>query len=297
MKKFVSLGFSCQSRFTLDSFRADQPSMPYDWCITTKTFVLQSLESMDGREFTPSIDELELYEMSVDKTQGLGKSGVWFWHDFSRNGHLLTENWKSEANYLAKYPILWQRFLTLLRDASQEKVFVISNSQSNLDQFATSDEDFSLKFGMNSEYLDELTKKLDAAGAINYKLIVLLRSLQDYIDIVSKSRLYNIDPRFVGSLSLPFHKIVAESLLQQPTVKSNLDCLVGHYDNGVQIIHAPFDSLIILDANKFACGVAKSFSDGYVFSFAGGINFISYAVEDGGYINFANKTKWRRLHD
>lgn len=269
--------------------------MPYDWCITTKDFLLRSLAGGDGKEFTPPIDQLEVYEMTKDKTQGLGKDGVWLWHDFTRNGHSLTDSWASEVNYLSKYPVLWKRFLTLSRDPGKEKVFIVSNSQSNLDQFSSSDEDFFAKFGMNSEYLDALNEHLKAAGAKNYRLIVLLRGMGEYIDIISKSRLHNIDPRFVGALTLPFHQIVSEALLAPPASKSALERLVGKYDNGIHIIPAPFDSLVVLDSDGYACGVIKSVADRYVCSFTGGTDYVTYAIAEGESILFANKSSWRRI--
>ena len=205
MKHYISLGFSCQSRFAIDSFTADHRGMPYDWLVTTKEFILETLTNLDGREFTPPTEELQIYEMVTEKTEGLRRNGIWFWHDFPRDGTRLAGNWRSETKVLEKYPKLWKRFLETIRDGSKRKVFVISNSQFNLNEFLMPGGNFADHYRIDTAYLELLNRKLEAAGAVNFELLVLTRTIGEFVDIAMNSSLHNLDARFVGLLGLPIH--------------------------------------------------------------------------------------------
>ena len=63
-------------------------SMPYDWNITTKEFVLRTLTNQDGKEFTPAVEELTVYQMP-DTTQGPHKDGIFFGMIFQGMAHHL----------------------------------------------------------------------------------------------------------------------------------------------------------------------------------------------------------------
>lgn len=296
MNKLISLGFSCQSKFILDYLNPKQPTMPYDWSITTKEFVLQSLASMDGREFLPDIRELEFYEMPKEGTQGLGRSGIWFWHDFPRKGHKLDPNWSLEKNYLTKYPILWARFLHEIRNSEVPKIFIISNSQSNLDQFSNSSLDFSEKFGIDSRYLIELTNHLNNAGAKNYELMVLLRGIEEFMELTSAPKPnVKITAIFVGSLSLPFHIKIADSLFKNIHTDSQIASLIGLYDNGAEIVEFDQDLAIVLNSTKTPWAIARLTAKGYIFSFSGSIDNTFTAAIKGDLLLFSNKTKWKKV--
>ena len=295
MKKFISLGFSCQSRLSIDAVTADHRALPYDWCFTTKAFILKSLTDLDGAGFRPPIDTLALYEMPIEKNQGPGVDGVWFWHDFPREGNTLLPGWRNHHSFSEKYPFLWDRFLRLIRDPGAEKVFILSNSQYNLDQLASSYDDFSAKFGIDSSFLTELDQALLAAGACNYRFIILSRRIEDFFDIILNSRLSHIDPRLTGPLLLPYHPIIAHSLLDNGAPGGILDRLIATYDNGAQIISAPFNTLAIVNAQGQAWGAVRSFSDGMIISFADGLNQVFTAIEDGGDLYLSNKTRWRKV--
>lgn len=297
MKHYISLGFSCQSRFAIDSLSADHRAMPYDWLISTKAFILETLTSLDGREFTPSTGALQIHEAKSEGMQGAYGNGAWFWHDFPRNGNRLAENWRAETNHLAKYPKLWKRFLDLIRDGSRRKVFVLSNSQFNLPEFLRPPGDFSAHYGINAAYLELLNQKLEAAGAVNFEFLVLLRSLGEFIDIGQNCRLQNLDARFVGTLSLPIHIQVASSLLHPAKAGPDLDRLIGRYDNGVEIIRAPFDSLLVLAPGNVSWGVARRHFNGYLFSMVGPINSLHKAIEDDGSLYFSTKDRWRKISE
>ena len=297
MKKFISLGFSCQSRLSIDAVTADHRALPYDWCFTTKDFILKSLTNLDGAGFWPSVDALELYEMPVEKNQGPGTDGIWFWHDFPREGNALLPDWRNHHAFAAKYPHLWDRFLRLIRDPTQEKVFVLSNSQYNLDQLASGPDDFAAKFGLDSAFISALDQALLSAGACNYQFIVLCRRIEDFFDLILNSKLPHIDPRLVGALLLPYHPIVAHSLLDNDAAISSLDDIIGTYDNGAQIISAPMNTLAVINGHGQAWGAVRSFSDGMIMSFADGLNQVFTAIQDGRDLYLSNKARWRKISD
>jgi hypothetical protein len=273
---------------------ADHRSFPFDWCITTRDFVLQTLGTLDASGFTPPLEQLEQYEMPLEKTQGVGKDGVWLWHDFPRNGHELHPDWRQKTNYLTKYPFLWERFLSTIRDPSRRKTFIISNSQDNLEEFAGSEHDFAGKFGLSANYLHTVHDLLENAGAENYEFVVLSRKMGDYLDIINKCELENLDPRFVGPLSLPFHSVVANSILQTGDQNSDFRNILGEYENGNHIVEAPFNSVLVTDKDGRTIGAAKHFHEGFIFSFDGGKDHVARAVEDEGTIHFSNKWKWKK---
>ena len=293
--KYLSLGFSCLTRFTINSISADRRAMPYDWTITTKDFVLQTLTNLDGKEFSPNIDELLLYEMPIDKTQGLGKNGIWFWHDFHRDGKLIKPNWKTNTNFSEKYKFLWQRFLILIRDKTIKKCFVASNCQSNLIEFSTQSSNFKKYFGLDSNYISSLNEKLIFAGAKNFEIIVMNRDIEDFIDISNNCNLNNIRHNYFGSLSLPFHSVAANSLISTEDTRRPLEILIGKYDNEYELASNSFDTLVILDKNKNPIGMAKNYFDGYLFSFIGGNDVIFTAIAENNVIYFSNGTSWSKI--
>jgi len=269
--------------------------MPYDWAITTKDFVLQSLTDLDGKGFTPNIDDLIIYEMPIDKTQGLSKDGIWFWHDFERDGKRIKSNWKTNTNFSDKYKFLWARLLISIRDETMKKCFIISNCQSNLVEFSTGTDNFKNKFGLDSIYISNLNERLISAGARNYEIIVMNRSIEDFIDISNNCNLKNIRHNYFGSLSLPFHSVAANSLISTEETRRPLDILIGKYDNEYELAPNSFDTLVILDKNKKPIGMAKNYFEGYLFSFIGGNDIIFTAIIQNDVIYFSNGTSWAKI--
>lgn len=43
--------------------------------------------------------------------------------------------------------------------------------------------DFSAHYGINAAYLEQLNRKLEAAGAVNFEFLMLMRNLGEFIDI------------------------------------------------------------------------------------------------------------------
>jgi len=274
-------------------------SMPYDWNITTKEFVLRTLTNLDGKEFTPAVEVLTVYQMP-DTTQGPYKDGIYFWHDFSRDGPSLVPHWRDEINYLQKYPFLWDRFIRVIRDPSIKKVFLISNTQSNLDQYADDRQDYERKFGIDAQYLDELKQKLDLAGALNYEFLVLFREVEEFLNVLEKSDLDYVDPRFIGS-HWTLNNTIANSLIQRAEPVLRSATIAGLYRSGEQVLEvrtAPRDTLIVFDGNKQVWAVAKAYADGYFFSFARegtAETEILTAVEGDGAIHFSNDYVWKKI--
>jgi hypothetical protein len=299
-EKYVSLGFSCQSRYTLATLSADHRGMPFDWSITTRQFVLESLQEGDGRGFTPAPDELKIYQMPNTGAEGLGSDrGIWFWHDFPRGNDLkLAANWRTASDFPQKYIALWERFLKCIRDPGQRKRFVVSNTQENLDQFWTSLHDFQFKFGLDFSYASKLFEVLVELGTKNFEIEFLIRNIDDYIDLVGRPEIKNFHPKFVGPLALPTHNIVANSLLYSVDIDaiSHVRELAGQYDNGAVIVPVAYNSAMIYDANKNCQGVAYDFPGGFIFCFMGGVSKVFRAVIDNNCIYFENKSRWRKLN-
>jgi len=297
--KYISLGFSCMSRGYGSLVSPDPRALPYDWNITTKEFVLRSLTNLDGGEFTPAVDELSVYEMP-DTNQGPYKDGIFFWHDFSREGPFLVPNWREEINYLQKYPFLWERFLKLIKDDAVRKVFIISNAQSNIDQYSSSKRDYSEKFQIDSLYLEMLKQKLDLAGVKNYEFLILFGVIDEFLDVIRTSKLDCIDPRFVGA-HWGLNNTIANSLIKREFPMPNAGRIVGMYDNSghqAEIQLAPHNTFVILNSEKKVWGAAKSYADGYLFSLLRGDSKeadIFTAAEYNGTIFFSNNYNWHKV--
>lgn len=295
MKHYISLGFSCLTRFTIDTFSADHRAMPYDWLVSTKSFLLETLTHLDGREFIPSTEEMQVYTTETEKIEGPYKDGAWFWHDFPRSNSRLAENWRSENNFSEKYPVLWERFLNLVRDDSRKKVFVLTNAQSNLHEFLMPPSDFADHYGIDTAYLEQLHQKLEMAGAKNFEILVLLRNIWEFVNIALNCKLPNLDARFAGPLNLPFNLPIARSLIQPAEPEADLQKLVGFYDNGVRFVPTAFNSLLILADGKMPWGVARSYADGYIISSVGPANNIYRAIEQDGGLYLSNKERWQKI--
>ncbi len=169
-----------------------------------------------------------------------------------------------------------------------------------MDQYAYDRQDYERKFGIDEQYLSALRQKLDLAGAQNYEFLVLCREVEEFLNLLEKSDLDCLDPRFIGS-HWTLNNTIANSLIQraEPTLKSTT--IVGRYMCGEQEIEirlAPKDSLIVLDANKKVWAVAKAYADGYFFSFVRegtAETEILTAVEGDKAIHFSNDYVWKKI--
>ena len=154
MDLFISLGFSCQSKILIKKLNLNTISMPYDWCIVTKKFVEKTLNSNNSKYFKPKIENLKLYEMPFEKTQGVREDGIWFWHDFRRLGNKIDSDWKNDKNYISKYDYLWGKFIKIIKNNDINKKFIISNAQPNLIEFSENKDDFKKKFSIDCNFLE-----------------------------------------------------------------------------------------------------------------------------------------------
>ncbi|MEI8395494.1 MAG: hypothetical protein WCF85_12205 [Rhodospirillaceae bacterium] len=299
MKTMISLGFSCQSRYTINRCVASPATYPFDWLITTKKFLLNCFLH-NGSNFCESIMQLDVYEMPVQKVQGVAGKGIYYWHDFRRNGLTLAENWRENVDKLVyKYTHLWEKLTIILRDKFIEKILIISNSQHNLNQFAQSREEFNEKFGIDEKFIADIVISLLQYGAVNFKVIVLSRNMFPYdknIDAISGH--YDLaDVHFVGVLSLPTNDLVATSLLHHYNGlcldSSRLDTITGKYHNGAKIVRdKKGNACVVYNSIGMPWAEARLFPEGYIFAFCSIVDSVFTAVYDNGKIIFSNNTSW-----
>jgi len=296
MTKLISLGFSCQSRFLLNCISDDSPSMPFDWIITTKKFILSELLAKDGSGFCKDVSELEMHVMPGEKIEGLGKDGIWFWHDFPRTADekYLRADYRDHNDLSGKYRYLWARFIAAITDNSERKQFIVSNSQANLVEYASSDEDFQEKFRIDSEYVRALRAGLDSLGVQNYEVTYLVRSMEEYIELTSDQANFELDIRFVGPLSLPLKPIAAAAMVAGKTNDKSIASLLGRYDSGLEIVQSSSSCAIVLNEDKKPLAVVKMSPDCLTFCFSGGVDSVVIARNDGDNIYFPSGASWRK---
>jgi hypothetical protein len=62
----IPLEFSCQTRFAINTGFAAVPAMPFDWTITTRSFLIAALET-DGALLNISENEACVYTMPYER--------------------------------------------------------------------------------------------------------------------------------------------------------------------------------------------------------------------------------------
>jgi hypothetical protein len=210
---FISLGYSCQTRFTLDQIHPDQKRMPFDFNITSRPALISAFET-DGASLQHGEHSATIYEMKSGDREGVEVSGMFFWHDYPLDEHKvrLHREWPNKiATVNEKYAALWQRFADLIR-ADQSKTLVLSNSQRNLPDFAEDEADFDLKFGLGRLAFEEITGALEAFGARNYRLKFLSRSRSELEETAAIAD-ERLDHRYLGPTTLRLDPKVALPLL------------------------------------------------------------------------------------
>ena len=193
MNLFISLGFSCQSKLLIKKLNLNTLSMPYDWCIVTKNFIKKSLNSNNLNHFTPDKKLLKLYEMPFEKTQGVFKDGIWFWHDFKRLGNKINPNWKNDTNYISKYDYLFKKFLKVTKNNEINKKFIISNAQPNLNEFTKSEKDFKKKFSINKDFLESVIESLKEKNVKNFEILTISENKKEYNELI-KNKIKLVKP-------------------------------------------------------------------------------------------------------
>ncbi len=126
--KYVSLGFSCQSRFSIDLFTADHRRNPFDFNISTKEAVLRGLTT-SGANFEHTKPEIDLYRMTEEGRSGVSCNGLYFWHDYPMDGRELASSWDTKIDGVnAKYRFLWKRFEDLLIKSPDPVTYLVKPS-------------------------------------------------------------------------------------------------------------------------------------------------------------------------
>lgn len=233
----LSLGHSCQSRFIIDAIDPSGRRMPFDFNVTTRPALIRALET-DGASLLHDEDNAAVFSTPVDGRQGLDVGGFFIWHDYplADDRLSLAKGWQFEiARVNEKYAALWSRLSALLR-ADEPKTLVLSNSQHNLGQFATGDEDFARRFGLGRAAFDALVHALDGHGARNYRLLFLTRSIMEFGETTTLAD-PRLEHRFVGTLSLHPDPRVARSIMHDET-GAGAAMLSGLYDDGAWKVEA-----------------------------------------------------------
>ena len=136
----VSLGMSCQTTWQIQSNapliatllrtadRVSQGGMPFDWLICPPVSVANMLAA---RSFFPAAKA----QLQLNHAPYWPEHNVYYWHDF----RLPAGGYDTAAGFeqaTAKYQYLLNRFSGL--SSMARRIFVISNTQNNLDQVARS---------------------------------------------------------------------------------------------------------------------------------------------------------------
>ena len=101
--RLISLGLSCQTKFSIDLCSADFLSLPFDYNTTTKSFVLDAFAT-EGTSFLISLDEAIIYQMPIYRQCGILAHGTYCGFRPNRN-HLRTVfQWSSDHG-----PEKWRR--------------------------------------------------------------------------------------------------------------------------------------------------------------------------------------------
>lgn len=285
----ISLGFSCVTRFVLNVFDCSMLRLPYDYNITPKNFLLESLQ----RKGMPFFEgDFSVYEMSLSKEQGLQRgNGIMLWHDFDRIEHKIAPGWEGKiCTVNEKYRYLLARFFDIVQ-SSASKIFYVSNVQPNLPQYALLEDGFDGMFKLDVEFYFLLNDALLACGAKNFKIALLNRDLDDAAGLarLREQGRENLISRYIGTLNTGNFNKIANSFI--PKIHDNtIDAIVGRYTNGCVIEPLCKDVAAVFIDGVFY-GEATPYFNGYLFIFKpDGVVWIG-ALKEGG-VRFDNKTQW-----
>jgi hypothetical protein len=209
----ISLGYSCQTRFTIDQISPENKRMPFDFNITSRPALINAFET-DGQSLQHGEHSATVFVMRSGARHGVEVDGMYFWHDYplQEDKILLHHEWRAKiTNVNEKYTMLWKRFSALVR-SDEPKTFVLSNSQRNLPDFAEDDIDFDSRFGLGKQAFLEITETLGAYGAQNYRLKFLSRSPGE-LEETAELEDDRLDHRFLGPSTLRIEPVKARRLL------------------------------------------------------------------------------------
>jgi len=296
MRELISFGFSCQTQFSIDQCHIAHGSLPFDWNITTKEFLIGALRS-DGESFLSDQSELSIFKMAIEGTHGVRKRGVFFWHDFIHEGKIIEGGWRHKINNLNdKYAYLWRKLRESLRDECIEKQIIISNSQNNLSEFTKDDNEFKSEFGIDHEFASLLIEELRAYGARNFRVLFLMRDIGDVVKIRSVTKCGISSHRFVGVMNLPTNRDIAYSFIGRGQSDVGVSALCGRYDNGSKIDRWGDNAAMVTRRSGEPWGEVTAFPGGYLAVFSGAADAVFRAMLlHGNELHFSNNTVWKKI--
>ena len=295
MRRLISLGLSCQSRFCIDFVSAEHRQTPFDYNVTTTDALLRALRS-DGEVFHLADEAaLRVHRAPKEGREGVDAGGLYLWHDFDLNGdQTIAPDWRSElAVVREKYAALWRRFRALLSEGAPPITFVLSNTQINLGEYATDFDDFSRKFRFTRDFVDDLRSALIGLGATDPQILLLNRYLRDSIELNHNIAAPWFRSVFCGPLTLPTDARLAVSILDEAvTAPGQLQAVCRRYGDGWRVVQLSEQSAAITKDGQPA-GELRPMRGGYIGAFEGGADAIRTAViaDDGG-LYWSDKSRW-----
>lgn len=198
--KYISLGFSCQSRMAIEEAVGKQPRRPFDWCITDKKALLAGFETRGASFQHEAANSKVVYRAG---REGVVSAGIYFWHDYPKaDRRSLESDWSAATPAVnEKHAFLWRRFLDELSEPG-EKVFVIATTQDNLTEFASDEEDFRERFALDGKFIDDLAAALTQVCSDRFSILVFVRSLEEAYAIHAQASFERFIVRFCGPLPL-----------------------------------------------------------------------------------------------
>lgn len=161
----VSLGSSCQTKHQIREMKQSFPDLlgssvdtsgyPFDWLVIP----IGSLCAIIGRD--AQFPTLALSELSHEPRDAFRtpirhlSENFFFWHDFQKDKQIAIDETFDEVR--GRYEYLWRKFSAL--ESFDTRIFVISNTQNNLDQIATA---YSTSFLFDAPALERLRSVLDS---------------------------------------------------------------------------------------------------------------------------------------
>lgn len=296
----ISLGFSCQTRYSIDQLFGDHRRNPFDFNVTTRSAVLEALAT-EGTNFRHDAGTASVCAIRQAGMRRIRSNGVFFWHDYPRDGLEMKPGWEAEIPRVnQKYAYLWPRFLNTLRDASMPKLLICANTQTNLIMFLDSDAEFQENFGLDLEFVTKLQETLTGVGARNYSLLLINRHiLQAHRIARHAGQLPGVKSRFWGATPWPSDTMLAAatliSRLPPEEACDRLMRLEGEW--GDHVIRRIGDDLAYVyfrrpDGGLAPRGEITALEDGYLLVMHRSKPMT--AILDGQKLVFSNGSRWER---
>ncbi len=298
MRKLISLGFSCQSRFCIDFVSAEHRRLPFDYNVTTKAALLQAFHS-DGDVFRLADESaLSVHRAPKEGREGVDAGGVYLWHDFDLNSdQSIGANWRAGLPLIReKYAAMWGRFRRLLTSPATPITFIVSNTQINLGEYAVDFDDFSTKFRITTAFIADLRQTLVEFGVQDFEILVLNRFLRDSIELNHAIQDPWFRSVFAGRLTLPTNARLAASILSDIASdggqSASLSFVGGVYEGGWRIVPLTDQSAAITKDGE-PVGELRPMRDGYIATFDGDADDSRTVMRlDEGALYWSDKARW-----